>query len=156
VYDTVIRLAVDLDVQVMGVVQGFGHGLRHFGSEFRGQRAAAHPLMQVAAVDEFHGHEEEAVQVAGLIYAHNVGIDGGQARLQFGAAAFGFDGVAGVGVGAVLDQLERHGLGGFAVESQVHIGHAAAPQLLADLELSEPAPGGGNHILTPDGRSPGK
>ena len=76
--------------------------------ELHRQRAAAHQLGQVLAVDVLHGDEEIAVQVAGIVDPRHARIHGRQVGLQLGAAAFGLDGIAGIGVGGVLDQLERH------------------------------------------------
>ncbi len=55
----------------------------------------------------------------------------------------------GVGVGAVLDELERHGAIGFGILRQIDVGHAAAAELAEDLVLAEFAAGGGDHFLLP-------
>src|SRR5205823_5971824 len=62
------------------------------------------------------------------------------------AAALGFDGIARVGVVGVLDQLERDGVAGHGVHREVHIGHAAAAQLLADLVFANLAAGRCDHL----------
>ena len=61
-----------------------------------------------------------------VVDADDARIDGREARLQFRAAALGFDGVDRVGVGGVLDQLERDGVAGLGVLREVDVGHAAA------------------------------
>ena len=66
-------------------------------------------------------------------------------RLQFGAAAFGFDGGDGVGVGGVLDQLEGDGVAGFGVLGQVDVGHSAASEFAEDFVFADFAAGGGDH-----------
>ncbi len=75
-------------------------------------------------------------------------IDGSQVRLQLRAAAFRFDGGDGIGVGGVLDQLERHRLAVFGVVGEVHVGHPAASQFADDLVLADLAAGRGDHSAT--------
>src|ERR1035438_3678030 len=89
-----------------------------------------------------------AAQGVICVDADHARIDGGQVRLQFGAAAFRLNGGDGIGVCAVLDQLERHRATVFRVLRQVHIGHPAASQLANDFVFADFAAGGGDHGRT--------
>ena len=70
------------------------------------------------------------------------------ALAAFSAAAFRLYGGDGIGVGRVLDQLERHRAAVFRVLRQIHVGHAAASQLANDFVLADFATGGGDHSRT--------
>ena len=131
----------------MGVLQGPGHGHRHVGREIHVELAAPHQLGQVLPIDILD--KEVAIQIAGIVDAHYPRIHGRQVRLQHRPAAFRFDGVARIGVGALLNQLQGHRLTQRGIVRQVHIGHTAAAEFLADLILAEFARSRRDHFLPP-------
>jgi len=76
-------------------------------------------------------------------------VDGGEMGLQHGAAALGFDGIVGIEIGRVLDELERDGVLKLGVLRQVHVGHAAAAEFAEDLVLADFTRRGRNHYFRP-------
>src|SRR5207302_4413869 len=60
-----------------------------------------------------------------------------------------------IGVGALLNQLQSHRLAERGIVRQVHIGHTAAAEFLADLILAEFARSRRDHFLPPAGRDLG-
>ncbi len=71
-------LAVDGGFEIVRVIERLGDGDGGIGGEFDFQRAAAHQLGEILAIDIFHGDEEEAFEVAVFVDAHHARIDGGE------------------------------------------------------------------------------
>src|SRR5471030_2858620 len=146
---TAIVFAADRYLQVVGALQRVGHGHRHLGRKFDFELAAPHQFGQVLPVDVLHGHEEVVVQVARVVDPHHARIHCRQVRLQHRPAAFRCDGVIRIGIRAVFDQLQSYQVTQCRILRQVHIGHPAAAEFLADLILAEFARSRRDHFFPP-------
>ena len=149
VNDSVKLLAFDLYRELVRVLQGLGHARGHFGRELGSKASTPCEFRKVLAVDILHRDIEETIDVAAVVDADHPGVDRRQFGLQLRSAPLGLDGIASVGVRAVLDQLQGQHLAVFAVLGQVHVGHPAAAQLLADLVLPELPAGRCDHLPLP-------
>ncbi len=144
-------LAVDRHLQGVCVLQRARDRDRGIRRELRRQRAVAHQGREVLAVDVLHGDEEIAVSIARIVDLGDARVDGGEVRLQFGAAPLGGNGIHRIGIVRMLDQFERYREAVRRVLRQVDIGHTAAPQLTEDLVLADPAAREGDHFASPAG-----
>src|SRR5215471_6518403 len=146
-HDALKILAVDRHLQGMRVLQGLGYRQSHVYRKFRGQRPVTHQFRKILAIHVLHGDEEKSVHFARVVNAHHMRINRCKLCLQNRSAALRLDGIAGVRIRSVLDQFQRDRPPQFRILCQIHIRHAAPPQLLADFVFAELAASGCDHFL---------
>ena len=130
-----MRLEIPVDHSVL---VGTGEGLADLQAVLQRvlqrQRLACHHLVESAAVDQLHGDEVAASNLVDLVDRDDVAVVEARRCLRFLGEALAR---RVVGQGPLVQQLQRHRAPQLGVEGAVDDAHAAAADLLEDLEVEE-------------------